>query len=813
MIKYLWRRNPLTLLLWATLVLPGMVAVAFIGWSYNQTLDEARRGAEDDATIVREHALRVFEAQIAAISLIDARITGMDWNQIRDSEAVHKLLKSVADESPHINGVWLVDSDGTGSNSADFFPMPSIDATNRDYFQTLRDEDVTHLGEMIRGKLKGNLNFNISQRRTSADGTFDGLILVTSDLGYFETFWQKIKADTSQIVLILRNDGRILARYPGTDEALPRIPNDSEFYRLAATRSSGMFKGHSITDDKDRLFVVEPLHGFPAFIGVGVDRTALLADWRQRSLGLALLAGALTIFLAWVVYMAVRAEDRLTDEIERRRGAEANLIAKEEHVAALEAADAQLRESQARFRALFETSTQGNVHLANNGTILDVNPAACRLLEVERPAVIGKKMSDLQLDAIGEDGMPVPPAERPAGIVQRTGKIVRDVVLGLRSRHTGEVRWLQIDAIPQRRPGEPRPWSAFLLVNDISEQRRSAQAERILAAEVDHRAKNMLALVQAIVRLSKSDSPDQFVEAVEGRISALSRAHGLLSGSKWGDVDLRSVIEEAVAPYRRAENRDSISVSGPALTLKPETAQPVSLLMHELTTNAVKYGALSAPAGQVAVSWSVDRDAGTLNIVWTETGGPPTVPPERTSFGTRLIQLSVRNDLSGDIDKEWRTEGMCATICIPTKHLGDPAERAGPAIPAGGNLSRTVIDYAGTRILVVEDNALIAAEMADHLDMLGCTVVGPAGSLDEAVRLVTTEAVDVAILDVDLRGQRVYPVADLALSMGIPITFCTGFSTLSELSQRWPGADIVQKPVSHDDIERALARLLAAVNA
>lgn len=804
-----WRRRPLTLLLWASFVIPLVTVASIIGWSYDTTMDEARRAAVDRATILREHALRVFETQLSAIAFIDTRLGDMSWDQVAQSEEVHRMLKSISLTSPHMKGIGLVAPDGAAANSADVFPVPPLDTTAREYFRVLSQNDVVHLGETIRGYLNGELNFNISRRRTSPDGSFNGLILVTSDIAYFDAFWQELSADTGQIVFIVRADGKILAQHPNTEDAPPEIPSDSSLFQLITDPGANSFTATRSPDGVTRMFGAQRLGSFPAYIAVGIDRSAILAPWIRESVALAVIAAVISGLLALVVRMAQRAERRHLEEVERRRGAEATLIAKEEHLSALQAAESELRQSENRFRALFETSTQGVVHLSASGHVLDANPAAQTMLGYEIDDIRGWHVRDLDLEAMDEEGANLAPAERPAGIALRSGEIVRGFIIGLRAHESGEHRWFKMDAIPQRRPYEQDPWSVFLLMDDITEQRRSAETERMLAAEVDHRSKNMLAVVQAILRLSRGGRPEDFAESVEGRITALARAHTLLSDAKWRDVALRPIIQEAVAPFRWKHDRDSVDLRGPSIQLKPRAAQPLSLMVHELATNAAKYGALSVPEGHLTVRWEIDQQAGMLRILWDETGGPVVTRPERMSFGSRLIRLSVEEELGGSIAKDWRPEGMLATIEIPLRHIaGSVADRpATEATPA--DAGRPAPSIRGARILFCEDNPVVAMEMQDLLESLGVVVVGPADSLDEAARLAALEQVDAALLDIDLHGKRIFPVAELLREKGIPLAFCTGFTVIDELDSRWRSAIVVNKPVSNAQIEQVLRTLLA----
>jgi two-component sensor histidine kinase len=192
---------------------------------------------------------------------------------------------------------------------------------------------------------------------------------------------------------------------------------------------------------------------------------------------------------------------------------------------------------------------------------------------------------------------------------------------------------------------------------DITERRRAEESEKMLAGEVDHRAKNLLALVQAAVQLTHADTVKDFKAAIEGRLQALSNAHSLLAQSRWAGVDLHSLVMEELAPFCAAETSRA-DISGPTLVLEPKSAQSMAMVLHELTTNAVKYGALSVPSGRLQVEWS--RSEAEIVIRWSEADGPPVKPPSHQGFGTRLVGPLVQNGLEGKLRLDWNPDGSLA---------------------------------------------------------------------------------------------------------------------------------------------------------
>jgi PAS domain S-box-containing protein len=202
---------------------------------------------------------------------------------------------------------------------------------------------------------------------------------------------------------------------------------------------------------------------------------------------------------------------------------------------------------------------------------------------------------------------------------------------------------------------------------DVTEQKRNEERMRLLAAEVDHRAKNMLALVQIMLRHTRAANVEEFARAVQGRVAALARAHTLLSESRWHGADLLRLLEDELAPFRRAEG-GRVRLDGPPVELTPRAAQSLALALHELTTNAAKHGALSAPEGRIGVGWSW-RDDGRLALRWKETGGPRTDAPAERGLGTRVIARSIEDQLGGEARFDWRPEGLVFELMVPAGEL------------------------------------------------------------------------------------------------------------------------------------------------
>lgn len=195
---------------------------------------------------------------------------------------------------------------------------------------------------------------------------------------------------------------------------------------------------------------------------------------------------------------------------------------------------------------------------------------------------------------------------------------------------------------------------------DVTERKLAEQHQRLLVNELNHRVKNTLAIVQAIAwqSLRSSGVAKPAREAFEGRIAALAAAHDLLTERNWEAGAIGQMVAGAVAPHDPGEGR--LTIAGPAISLEPKTAVALALAMHELATNAVKYGALSTPAGSVDVRWAIDKRR--LRLTWRETGGPPVVQPIQRGFGARLLEQGLAEELKGCVRLEFRPEGVICAV-------------------------------------------------------------------------------------------------------------------------------------------------------
>jgi two-component sensor histidine kinase/PAS domain-containing protein len=259
------------------------------------------------------------------------------------------------------------------------------------------------------------------------------------------------------------------------------------------------------------------------------------------------------------------------------------------------------------------------------------------------------------------DGSPLLHAECPMAEVVRTGISVKDREIVIeRADGSRGVALVNINAF---KDSSGKVLGAVNCFRDITERKQRAEQIATLAREAEHRAKNILANVQATINLSQSDSIDGFRRVIEGRIQALANVHTLFYESRWKGADLAGIAKRELAPYLH-DGEPRARIEGPYTLLEPTIAQAVAVSLHELATNAAKYGALSEIEGRVAFTWS-HRPDGRLVLRWTERGGPKVAAPKRKGFGTRVINSMVRDQLKGRLRLDWSAEGLTCEIAFP----------------------------------------------------------------------------------------------------------------------------------------------------
>ncbi|MGB3798013.1 MAG: HWE histidine kinase domain-containing protein, partial [Alteraurantiacibacter sp.] len=334
-----------------------------------------------------------------------------------------------------------------------------------------------------------------------------------------------------------------------------------------------------------------------------------------------------------------------------------------------------------------------------------------------------------------------------------------------------------------------------------TERTRAQEKQELLIAELNHRVRNILNLIRGLVEQSKTDaiSVEQFTTNVSDRIQALARAHDQITRGNWSAASLRELVRTEVTAYL-GPKCDRVQFSGCDAIVLPETYSTLALVIHELASNSAKYGALADSRGKIDVTLTrQDNDA--LEFTWVESDGPTVKPPSRRGFGSTVIERSVPFELGGEAEISYPMTGVRARFVVPSVHIEDFVEidRSVPEkITTASSSSEMSRPLDGT-VLLVEDNMIIAMDSEKMLEDLGAQKVVTASSVAEAFRLIETEEISVALLDLNLGVDNSLPVAKSLREKGIPFAFATGYGDSAQLLE-----DFADKPVLTKPYEKAL---------
>jgi PAS domain S-box-containing protein len=342
------------------------------------------------------------------------------------------------------------------------------------------------------------------------------------------------------------------------------------------------------------------------------------------------------------VSLAVTIGRQLGFAIERDRSLRARRLAEQA-----------LRQSERRLRSMFEQAGVGIVLMGSGGTILRANAAYASIARRPLDELIGTSC----LDFTHPDDL-----ANNREVMQRLSDGADTAVV--ESRYVGgngEATWVRM-TLSLVDSGE-----ILAVVEDVTERVQAEQHRTLLINELNHRVKNTLATVQAIAMQTfrGSGADPAVVQRFESRLLALSNAHNILTSGKWEGADLGEIISKTLQPYALSGR---MRISGPRLVLSPKAVVALAMGIHELATNAAKYGALSNDSGVISVSWIVSP-SDTLVLEWKERGGPPVAAPSRKGFGSRLIERSLPHDLDGIVSMDYLPDGLAFKLISPLKAL------------------------------------------------------------------------------------------------------------------------------------------------
>jgi light-regulated signal transduction histidine kinase (bacteriophytochrome) len=343
--------------------------------------------------------------------------------------------------------------------------------------------------------------------------------------------------------------------------------------------------------------------------------------------------------------------------------------------------------------------------------------------------------------------------------------------------------------------------------NELMQEERSKAdiRQRMLNEELNHRVKNILAVIKSLIAAPGQDEVpiENYIGALRGRIHALSHAHDQLTRGGGGGT-LTELIQAELLPYRAGSN--TLALSGNDVTLDARAHAVAALVIHELCTNAAKYGALSRPGGALTVNWQREEEDDCV-IRWQEEGGPAIGPIGRKGFGTALIERSIPYDLGGSSHLDYRSEGLAAEFRIPGRFVTWETAEITEERPDEDTVPATESQplQAGLPVLLVEDQVLIAMDAEMMLADAGIDNVVTASSSADALNRLKTFTPAIAILDINLGRDTSVPVAEELARLGIPFVFATGYDDRSIVPEGFAEVPVVRKPYDSATLLKALS--------
>ena len=424
---------------------------------------------------------------------------------------------------------------------------------------------------------------------------------------------------------------------------------------------------------------------------------------------------------------------------------------------------------------------------ADGHPIIFANASFLALTGYDREEVLGKQFNSLL--AVGIDGDALATSRRQFA---RNGSTEPEIHY---RRKDGSEFWASIFISPVCDENDTVV-QHFVSLVDLTRHKQDNARGRMMIDELNHRVKNTLSTVQSIVTqaLRRPSEPAEIREAIESRILALSRSHDLLTSSNWHGAGLHDLVDTALEPFEAVAGRDErFTIRGDNVQLPAQTTLSLAIALHELATNAVKYGAFSNDAGTIAIDWAVvpGEDGERLLLRWIEQGGPPVPPPTHKGFGSWVIERGLAHELGGKVSLDYLPRGSPA---------GSTSRRP--------RARRMTGPLSGRSILVVEDEMLVLMHIETALSDLGCTAISVGTISDAALTVLDGASFDAAMLDVNLHGEKSYPVADALARRGIPFVFSTGYGDHGDRPD-FADRPMLRKPYLQGHLVAALSALVA----
>jgi two-component system CheB/CheR fusion protein len=366
-----------------------------------------------------------------------------------------------------------------------------------------------------------------------------------------------------------------------------------------------------------------------------------------------------------------------------------------------------------------------------------------------------------------------------------------------------------IEMIGERTPDDEQAGIVHGIMRDITAELRQGAELASLVREMDHRVRNLIALILSIIQAisAREGTSDAYRAALGKRLEALGRTYSLLSRTRWSGVELAALLREELG---RFEQNGQVVLSGPRLSLPPDDAQPLAILLHELSSNAMTHGALSHPDGKVNVAWRRIGDLeNRIELIWSERDGPETAEPTHEGFGLTVLERMIPAQLGAHVQTNWEKAGFSVTIRLTLGSEPDTVREVMAEIEDFSGVSR--LDRSrlqGKKAIVVDDEWLLAEQHTHVLERAGVDVVGTFTRIEVALGFDASQ-IDFAVLDFAMRGATTLKLAEKLAGEGIPIIFVSGVDLQATLPASLASEIIVAKPAGEAVLLDAAAAAVA----
>jgi PAS domain S-box-containing protein len=666
----------------AALVLPGLVFAAILLWRYAS----AERGRyEEEALGTAQRIMAAADRELvgiqAAAQALATSSSLLEGNFEAFQRQAEMTLQSWAQRKP--NDYAIVVRDITGQQVANTrlpwgSPLPK--GANLPIDQQVIATKRPVIQDLFTGATAGRPIISI-RVPVLKDGSVTHVLSMAVEPRRIAEILLAQNLPASWVATVIDRADRVVAR-SRQHEAFVSKPAPDEFLR-AARGADGIWEGHNLEGTEVLgAYARSGVSGWMTFVGVPaeiVQAPLHRSLWTLLGLGAALILLSLLLARAFARRIAAPVQGLVNLAHDLARGEpvaapSTGLAEIDRGGGALASASQDLREREAALRAsearLWATQNNAAVGIAEvdrDGRFVSVNEARCKLTGHSREELIGLHFGHATDSEILE----------------------KDLDL-FRRQVAGELDTYTTDSKFQRKDGS-RGWArvtstavrdaagAFLyavrVVEDITERRQADKRQKLLIDELNHRVKNTLATVQSLAwQAARPGVPPQVAqERFQERLLALSRTHNLLNETHWEGAALKTILETELGPYATAAGR--VRLDGPEVHLEARPAVVLGMAVHELTTNAVKHGALAVASGRVQVDWKIDDRGGeaVLAIDWCELGGPALAAQPSPGFGSRLLRQTITRELAGQLDIRFEREGVCCTIAVPLGSTGQQA--------------------------------------------------------------------------------------------------------------------------------------------